>query len=69
MSQTLIVKASIHKPVITRHDRHLLCLQLISSIMSIPVTEEIKYVQELCQQGPDQESVVIAQEQRSLSYA
>jgi hypothetical protein len=67
--QSLLIKAEIKKSgVITQHDRHMLCLQLIKSIMSMP-TQEIINVPQVSQQGQSQASSGITQEQRSFSYA
>jgi hypothetical protein len=69
--QHLSVKVEVKKEgVITQHDKHMLCLALIKAVMSYPTqTIEAPHVQELPQQGQNQESVRVTQEQRCLSYA
>jgi hypothetical protein len=67
---TLSVTAKINKTgVITQHDRHMLCLQLIKVIMQAPITQGVINVPQLSEQGQGQENTTITQEQCSLSYA
>ena len=63
MSQTLTVKASIHKPVITESDKRMLCVALITQILG----ED--YVQKLSQQGQGKESPAIEAQFSVLTHA
>lgn len=49
--QTLEIKVSIRKEVITQHDKRMLCIALIKSLMAQPTqTIEAPYVPQLPQQ-------------------
>jgi len=63
--QTLSVKATMTKSVITQQDKYTLCMHIIKQIMFSTQTIEAPYVPQITQQRQSQASTAVTTLQRS----